>query len=164
MRLTTHSAEETEEFGRELAIAHPDLQDDPVVLCLAGDLGAGKTTFARGFLHGLGVTEPVRSPTYTLLELHELEEVTALHIDLYRLHDEEEFESLGLRDWAIPNSVWLIEWPERAGNRLPPVDLILTFSVRVPVHDIEVGAVTGLGEEWLSRLKRAPVEKAPPPP
>ncbi len=156
MHVTTHTAEETEELGRRLASARP--REDAgalAVIYLTGDLGAGKTTFARGFLRALGVEEPVRSPTYTLIELHELMQQTVLHIDLYRLRDEAELESLGLRDWAGPGCLWLIEWPERAGKRLPPPDLILTFTVGVPAHDIEVRAQTALGEGWLEGLARA---------
>ena len=151
MRITTHTAEETEEFGRQLALARP-ADRNLTVLYLTGDLGAGKTTFARGFLRGLGGVEPVRSPTYTLLELHELGGLTLMHVDLYRLRDAAELESLGLRDWARPGCLWLIEWPERGEQRLPPPDLTLTFTVGAPAHDIEVLARSPRGEAWLARL------------
>jgi len=126
-----------------------------VVVYLTGDLGAGKTTFARGFLSALGVEGAVRSPTYTLLELHELEGVTALHIDLYRLHDASELASLGLREWARPGIVWLIEWPERGEGRLPQPDLTLTFTVGARAHDIEARPDSDRGKAWLTRLKKA---------
>jgi tRNA threonylcarbamoyladenosine biosynthesis protein TsaE len=155
VHVTTHSAEETEELGRQLASARPGDAGALTVIYLTGDLGAGKTTFARGFLRALGVEEAVRSPTYTLIELHELRKQTVLHIDLYRLRDEAELESLGIRDWAGPGCLWLIEWPERAGKRLPPPDLILTFTVGVRAHDIEVTAQTPFGEGWLESLARA---------
>ena len=89
-------------MGRQLARLRPGETNELAVLYLTGDLGAGKTTFARGFLRGLGETDAVRSPTYTLLELHELPGLTVLHVDLYRLRDENELEGLGLRDWARP--------------------------------------------------------------
>ena len=151
MRITTHTAEETEEFARQLALARP-ADRDLAVLYLTGDLGAGKTTFARGFLRGLGGVDPVRSPTYTLLELHELGSLTVLHIDLYRLRDEGELDSIGLRDWARPGCLWLIEWPERAGARLPPPDLTLTFTVGVSAHEIEIHPSTPLAHQWLGAL------------
>ena len=154
MHVTTHTAEETEEFGRRLAIARPSDGGLLAVIYLTGDLGAGKTTFARGFLRGLGEVEPVRSPTYTLLDLHELPGETVLHIDLYRLRDETELDSLGLRDWARPGCLWLIEWPERGGARLPPPDLVFTFTVGVSAHEIDVGSPTALGDQWLRSLER----------
>jgi tRNA threonylcarbamoyladenosine biosynthesis protein TsaE len=96
----------------------------------------------------------VRSPTYTLLDLHELPGETVLHIDLYRLRDETEIDSLGLRDWARPGCLWLIEWPERGGARLPPPDLVLTFTVGVSAHEIDVRSPTALGDQWLRSLER----------
>ena len=155
MQVNTHSEQETEALGRQLASTRPHDSRAPTVLWLAGELGAGKTTFARGFLAALGVTDAVRSPTYTLLELHELPSETILHVDLYRLRDPSELALLGLRDWARPGSLWLIEWPDRAAGRLPPADLILTFTVGVPAHDIEVRAHSPLGEEWLAAFRVA---------
>jgi tRNA threonylcarbamoyladenosine biosynthesis protein TsaE len=154
VHLRSHSAEETEELGRRLAGARPK-GGALAVLYLTGDLGAGKTTFARGFLRALGMEAAARSPTYTLLELHELANETVLHIDLYRLRDESELASLGVRDWARPGCLWLIEWPERAASRLPPPDLTLTFTVGVPAHEIEVRAPSPLGKAWLARLNAA---------
>jgi len=159
VHLTTHSAEATQALGRALAVARGARVADGeelAVVWLTGDLGAGKTTFVRGFLQGLGEAEPVRSPTFTLVDVHELEGVTVLHIDLYRLHDEAELESLGLRDWARPGYLWLIEWPERAAARLPQPDLVLTFRAGVPAHEIELRAATTLGNHWLSALERPP--------
>ena len=154
MHLQTRSAEETEALGRRLAHVRPD-PGTLAVVYLTGELGAGKTTFARGFLSALGVAGAVRSPTYTLLELHELPPLTALHVDLYRLRDASELDSLGLREWARPGSLWLIEWPERGGARLPPADLTLTFTVGAPAHDIEVRADSEAGKSWLARLEKA---------
>ena len=152
VRLQTHTAEATEELGRQLASARPGDARELAILYLTGDLGAGKTTFARGFLRGLGETDAVRSPTFTLLELHELPGLTVLHVDLYRLRDASELEGLGLRDWARPGCLWLIEWPERAGSRLPPPDLILTFTVGTRSHAIEAQTGSPLGEKWLQSL------------
>jgi tRNA threonylcarbamoyladenosine biosynthesis protein TsaE len=152
VHVITHTAEETEALGRQLATARPD-PGTLVVVYLTGELGAGKTTFARGFLRELGVTGTVRSPTYTLLELHEPSGLTALHIDLYRLRDPGELEPLGFRDWARPQNLWLIEWPERGGGRLPPPDLTLAFTVGAQAHDIEVRADSEAGKAWLTRLE-----------
>ena len=140
-------------MGRTLAGARPDPQTFAVVY-LTGELGAGKTTFARGFLEALGVAGAVRSPTYTLLEFHEVPGLTVLHIDLYRLRDAAELESLGLREWARRGFLWLIEWPERGGDRVPPPDLTLTFAVGREAHDIGVRAHSPLGEAWQARIPR----------
>ena len=151
MHLQTQTAEATEELGGQLARLRPG-PDALIVVYLQGELGAGKTTFARGFLNAAGVAGAVRSPTYTLLELHELAGLTLLHVDLYRLRDAAELESLGLRDWARPGCLWLIEWPERGGQRLPPPDVTLTFTVGAPTHDIDLRAASPRGEAWLGRL------------
>jgi tRNA threonylcarbamoyladenosine biosynthesis protein TsaE len=86
-----------------------------LVIGLRGDLGAGKTTWVRGMLRGLGYTGRVPSPTYTLLEQYPVDSLTVVHLDLYRLKAAEELETLGVRDWLGTPDVWLlIEWPERS--------------------------------------------------
>jgi tRNA threonylcarbamoyladenosine biosynthesis protein TsaE len=154
VRIATQTPEETEALGRQLAHVRPD-PGELSVIYLTGELGAGKTTFARGFLSALGVAGAVRSPTFTLLELHELPGLTALHIDLYRLRDASELEPLGLRDWARRKNLWLIEWPERGGGRLPASDLTLTFTVGTSAHEIEVRPDSNIGKAWLARLNLA---------
>ena len=71
----------------------------------------------------------MRSPTYTLVELYPLHGLTVVHADLYRLRDPAELETLGLRDWAQPGHLWLIEWPERAAGHLPAPDLSLPLTI-----------------------------------
>ena len=148
MRTHTPSAQDTEDFGAQLARARPAADNELAVLYLEGELGAGKTTFARGFLRALGVTQPVRSPTFTLMELYPAGALTVLHVDLYRLGGPSELEALGLRDWARPGFVWLIEWPERGTGRLPPADLTVSFSAGEAGHDIIVTAKSALGRSW----------------
>jgi tRNA threonylcarbamoyladenosine biosynthesis protein TsaE len=94
-----------------------------LVVYLRGELGAGKTTLARGWLRALGADGAIRSPTYTLVEPYELNGRSTLHVDLYRLQGPAELEQLGLADTPPDRSLWLVEWPERAGGRLPPADL-----------------------------------------
>src|SRR5256714_10325943 len=120
MRTHARTAQDTEDFGGRLATSRPPKDTALAVLYLTGELGAGKTTFARGFLRALGVAEAVPSPTYTLLELYPAGALTVVHVDLYRVRDAAELESLGLREWARTGHVLLIEWPERGGTRLPP--------------------------------------------
>ncbi|MGH8443689.1 MAG: tRNA (adenosine(37)-N6)-threonylcarbamoyltransferase complex ATPase subunit type 1 TsaE [Solimonas sp.] len=118
-------AEATEAFGA--AVAAWLRARRGAVLFLRGDLGAGKTTFARGLLRALGVSGAVRSPTYTLLEPYEIGGRTVLHMDLYRLQDPEELVALGARDYAPDSSVWIVEWPERGTGFLPAPTLDLAF-------------------------------------
>ena len=116
-----HSGEETAALGAAVAAA---LAGRPgAVVYLEGPLGAGKTTLARGLLRALGVRGAIRSPTYTLLEPYDIPAGTLVHLDLYRLADGRELEPLGLRDYPPERCWWLVEWPERARDRLPAPDL-----------------------------------------
>ena len=147
----------TEALGARLARALPVPAAQPAVLYLTGDLGAGKTTLARGCLRALGWRGAIRSPTYTLLETYAVRdgsagELTAVHLDLYRLSTPEELEMLGLRELAQAHHLWLIEWPERAaGARLPAADLTASLSVLPGAHAVNVTAASPFGQLWLAR-------------
>jgi len=151
---------DTEALGAKLAAAlkaaraasAPADSDALVVIYLTGDLGAGKTTLARGFLHAIGITEPIRSPTYTLLETYEATDLTVVHLDLYRLRDPDELEPLGLRDLARPSYVWLIEWAERGAGWLPRPDLEVRLAVGSAGHRIDAQGVSDVGAACLSRV------------
>lgn len=95
------------------------------VITLEGELGAGKSTLARALLRGLGVTGPIPSPTYTLVEPYASDAGRMLHMDCYRLADPEELAMLGLRDTPPEVALWLVEWPERAVGLLPSTDLAI---------------------------------------
>ena len=102
----------------------------------------------------LGVAGSVRSPTYTLVELYAVAQLTVVHADLYRLRDPSELDSLGLRDWAQPGYLWLIEWPERGAGHLPAPDLTVRLSVGGAAHEINLAAHSELGRHWLQELQR----------
>lgn len=151
MRHFARTAADTAQLGAALAHAQPPGSAFAVVY-LEGELGAGKTTLARGYLEARGVTAAVRSPTYTLIEQYPVEGSTVVHADLYRLRDPEELQTLGMRDYAQDGYVWLVEWPERAAGRLPAADLTLGLIIRDAGHAIALAAHSSLGEAWLARL------------
>ena len=99
-------------FAQRLA----GLLADGGVIHLHGDLGAGKTTFARALLRALGVDARIKSPTYSLVESYALGDLAIHHLDLYRIADPGELEWLGLADLAVGRHLILIEWPQRAGD------------------------------------------------
>jgi tRNA threonylcarbamoyladenosine biosynthesis protein TsaE len=130
----------TETLGEALARAYPHGPVGAVVF-LRGELGAGKTTCVRSLLRALGVGGIIRSPTYTLMEVYQPGGLTCVHVDLYRLEGPLDVESLGLRDY-LGECLLLVEWPEKGGDALPPVDLPVGRMCCRPRR----GVVTG----WLS--------------
>lgn len=138
-----------------LAAALADTAPLTGLVFLQGDLGAGKTTFSRAFLRQMGVTGPVRSPTYTLIEPYDLSARRVLHLDLYRLAVPEELDDLGLRD-EFDQALLLIEWPERGAGELPAADLLIQLE---PVEQspsqrmVRLHANTPEGIHWLSACR-----------
>jgi tRNA threonylcarbamoyladenosine biosynthesis protein TsaE len=114
----------------------------PLVIYLQGDLGAGKTAFARALIQSLGYKGRVKSPTYGLMELYQLASLQVVHMDLYRINDPGELEFLGLMDLLDEQTILLIEWPEKGGSWLPEADLIFTFSYVVQGRDLNWRALT----------------------
>jgi tRNA threonylcarbamoyladenosine biosynthesis protein TsaE len=108
-----------------------------LTLYLRGDLGAGKTTLTRGLLRALGYTGPVKSPTYALVELYVFSGYILYHFDFYRFNQPEEWLEAGLDEHFNPGAVCLVEWPEKAGDLLPPADLEIVIEV---VDAVEVDA------------------------
>jgi len=114
----------------------------PLVIHLEGDLGAGKTTFARAFIRALGHEGRVKSPTYGLLEHYKLDFVQVLHMDLYRIGDPEELAFLGIEDLLDERTVLLVEWPERGVGFLPAADFIFSFAYAGEGRDLNWSALT----------------------
>ena len=124
-------------------------------LYLCGDLGAGKTTLARGLARGFGHTGAVKSPTYTLVEPYLDLPVPLYHFDLYRLGDPEELEYLGVRDYFDGAAITLVEWPQRAGDFLPTPDLRISIADQGDGRRIEIRACSDRGHTALARLGEA---------
>lgn len=104
--LITNSLEETYELGREIA----GLLESGDVLCLSGDLGAGKTSLTKGIAAGLGITQPVTSPTFTIMKEYQSGRLPLYHFDLYRLGDAAIYEDLGYEEYFYGSGVSVLEW------------------------------------------------------
>lgn len=113
----TYSAEETERIGIQIA----KQAQTGSVYALAGDLGAGKTAFTQGIAKGLGITEAVCSPTFTLVQIYEEGTMPLYHFDVYRITDIEEMYEIGFEDYFYGNGLTVIEWAELVEEVLPPV-------------------------------------------
>jgi tRNA threonylcarbamoyladenosine biosynthesis protein TsaE len=137
-----------------LAAAFAQAVAPPLVLFLRGDLGAGKTTFARAYIHALGFAGYVKSPSYGLLETYRAGGQTVLHLDLYRIEDPEELEYLALRDLFDGSAVLLVEWPDRGRERLPAPDLVLDFGESDEVRFIQFTALSERGRAAADKALR----------
>ena len=119
-----HSVEETWGLARQFA---QELKPGDVV-CLEGDLGAGKTTFTQGLAAALGVDGRVTSPTFCLVQEHRSGSTLLVHMDLYRLHNEDDVLAIGWEDYLSEGAILVVEWPERAGSLIPPTAKHIVFT------------------------------------
>jgi tRNA threonylcarbamoyladenosine biosynthesis protein TsaE len=92
----------------------------PLIITLAGDLGAGKTTLAQAICAGYGVTEAVTSPTFALVHRYHAPRSTVYHLDLYRIQRQSELVNIGWDEISASHALVIVEWPERAGDLIPP--------------------------------------------
>ena len=125
------------------------------VITLSGELGSGKTTLVRGALQARGVDQYVRSPTYTLVEYYPFADFAIAHFDLYRLGDPEELEYLGYRDYLNPETLCLIEWPQRASGYLQAVDIAIELDYDDAGRRAVLQAHSDWGQERLGLLALA---------
>ena len=123
------------------------------VIYLSGDLGAGKTSFSRGFIQGLGFEGRVKSPTYTLVEPYEISDWRIFHFDLYRLADAEELEFMGIRDYFESDCLCLIEWPDKGAQLLASADLEISIGFEEQGRRITLNALTLNGQHLISELQ-----------
>ena len=129
------------------------------VIYLQGELGAGKTTFVRGFLRGFGYLRHVRSPTFNLFEIYQVKKQIICHFDLYRLKHPEELAYIGIADYFNGKNICLVEWPECGKGFLQKEDLLCKFDF-LPKGDgrmLEILAASPEGKDMVARLDKGAV-------
>jgi tRNA threonylcarbamoyladenosine biosynthesis protein TsaE len=131
-----------------------------MVLWLDGDLGAGKTTLVRGLLRAAGDSGPVKSPTYTLVEVHVVSGLNFYHFDFYRFNQAEEYLDAGLDEYFADNGICLVEWPDKAAPYLPSADLYIALSVAGDARTISLSAASERGRTCLAGVTSSSL---PPP-
>ena len=115
MIIESYSAEDTYQFGVRLG----ENARKGEIYCLSGDLGVGKTVFTQGFAKGLGISEAVNSPTFTIVQVYEGTKIPFYHFDVYRIADIDEMEEIGYEDYFYGEGVCLVEWAELIDELLP---------------------------------------------
>jgi tRNA threonylcarbamoyladenosine biosynthesis protein TsaE len=122
---------------------------------LKGELGAGKTTLVRGTLRELGWQGPVKSPTYTLVEVYEVSRLDLHHFDFYRFRDPREWIDAGFRESFNGLTTSLIEWPEKAAGLLPPADLEIALALQGTGRSAALTASSTKGERVAARIAQS---------
>ena len=148
------SSQAMEKLGEALCQALMTPLNYNKVIYLNGDLGAGKTTLTRGILRFKQFKGAVKSPTYTLIEEYDFEDVSIYHFDLYRLESAYELENIGIRDYFHTNALCVIEWPEKGEEYCPSPDCVVTIHIQdSEKRVVQIKAVTQLGETILNNLE-----------
>jgi tRNA threonylcarbamoyladenosine biosynthesis protein TsaE len=140
--------------GRRLAEALVRSGRSSSVVYLEGELGAGKTTLARGVLAGLGHAGRVPSPTYTLIEPYDLPVGRVCHIDLYRVRDPRELDDLALPEILEPATHALVEWPDHGAGHLPAPDLLVRLQIQASGRQLSLTAASAAGRDILALMDR----------
>ena len=126
-----------------------------MVVTLSGELGAGKTTLVRGMLQGLGWTGAVKSPSYTLVEHYFVSSLYFYHFDFYRFGDPDEWRHTGFAEYFRPDSICVIEWPERVSRWLPTIDVAARLEHAERGRDLTLHAETEAGRACLRQFAAA---------
>lgn len=122
--IETGSAQETFELGKKIG----ESARAGEIYSLIGDLGVGKTVFTQGVAAGLGITEPVNSPTFTILQVYEEGRIPFYHFDVYRIEEIEEMEEIGYEEYFFGDGVCLVEWANRIEELLPKEHIRITIA------------------------------------
>ena len=146
-----NSAAEMSGFGRHVAALHKP----PFCIYLVGPIGAGKTTFAKGFVKRFGFKGPIKSPTFTIVESYYFDSLRINHFDLFRLNAAAELEHIGVEDYVDRGTTLLIEWPEIGAGYLPEPDVTLSLSVSGSIRRASVMAESEKGEQLLLDINSA---------
>ena len=121
--MESNSEKETWEIGNRIA----QLCEAGTIVLLHGDLGVGKTVFTKGFAAGLGVEEPVNSPTFTIVQVYEEGRLPLYHFDVYRIEEPEEMEEIGYEEYFYGQGVCLVEWASLVEEIIPPEAVWITI-------------------------------------
>jgi len=124
LEIVSRSSQETFENGR----SYGEQAKAGEVYALNGDLGAGKTVWAKGFAAGLGIAEPVSSPTFTIMQTYEGGRLTLHHFDVYRIEEPDEMEEIGFEEWITGDGVSLVEWADMVEELLPEETIRVTIT------------------------------------
>ena len=141
-----------EKDTQKLAYIFAKYCTSPLIITLQGNLGVGKTTFIRGLLEAMGVQPPLKSPSFSIVETYSLENTCIHHFDLYRIHDPEELEYIGFRDYHTDNTVVCIEWPENGGPYIPKPDIAIHIQYEDTGRRWEISSHTEKGNNILSSV------------
>jgi len=147
LNLTLDNEKATQQFSHQLAKCAQNI-NHAIVVYLEGDLGAGKTTLARGFIQSFGF-DRVKSPTYSLVESYQNDIINIHHFDCYRLSDPEELEYIGIRDYLGPNHIQLIEWPELGKGAIAEADMTIALQGNDNQRKLLITAHSSTGEQLL---------------
>lgn len=145
-------------LAQAIEAASAAVEAQGLVVALAGELGAGKTALVRATLRRLGVSGPVKSPTFALVEPYVVSSLNFYHFDFYRLVDPEEFALAGFREMFGPAQVCLVEWPEKAAGFLPAADLQVALQLAGAGRRATLTAASELGASCLQRITAAMAE------
>lgn len=142
----------TEHASEQLAKRLAACLVSPLIITFSGEIGAGKTTLIRAMLRSLGVQSAIKSPTFSLVESYQVENLHIHHFDLYRIHDESELDYIGFRDYFLENAICCIEWPERVISYLDQADVALSLGLKGAGREMHARAFSSAGASMLSCL------------
>ncbi len=150
LNLTFNNESETIAFAQKLATCTKNI-NQAIVIYLEGDLGAGKTTLARGFIQSFGF-DRVKSPTYSLVESYINNTINIHHFDCYRLSDPEELEYIGIREYSAPNHIQLIEWAELGKGIVAAADMVINITGEDDTRTLSLRVNNKVGGQLLACL------------